>query len=154
MPDKGELGSLERRLLDEFQHGFPLVERPFEKLAEAIGTSESEVIDTLADLVARGYVSRVGAVPASCPAGTSVLAALAVSQDRLEAVAMQVNGFDEVDHNHEREHTYNLWFVVTAPESSRADAVIDAIERITGLEALRLPLERAYRIDPGSRSWI
>ena len=40
-------------------------------------------------------------------------------------------------------------FVVTADDDARVDAVLDAIERSSGLEALRLPLERSYHIDLG-----
>jgi DNA-binding Lrp family transcriptional regulator len=61
-----------------------------------------------------GVVSRVGAVFAPRRVGASTLAALAVPPDRLEEIAARVSARPEVNHNYEREHRYNLWFVVTA----------------------------------------
>lgn len=147
------LGALERRLLDECQRGLPLVPAPFAALAERLGSSEQQILRTLAALTARGLVSRVGAVFAPRRIGESVLAALAAPHARIEEVAAIVNEHPEVNHNYEREHAYNLWFVVTAPDGSRVQAVLDDIERRSGLEVLRLPLEHAYHIDLGFPLW-
>jgi DNA-binding Lrp family transcriptional regulator len=148
-----ELSPLERRLLDEFQRDFPLVDAPFAAIAERLGSTEQEVIETLSRLAAQGYISRVGAVFAPRRIGHSVLAALAVPQSRLEQVAALVSSLPEVNHNYEREHSYNLWFVVAAPDARRVDAVLDRIEQHTGLQVLRLPLLHAYHIDLGFPLW-
>jgi len=148
-----EPGPLERALLDGFQRDFPLAPAPYAAIAGRLGCTEAEVIACLAGLVARGCVSRVGAVFAPRRAGCGVLAALAVPQARLDEVAAQVGRHEEVNHNYEREHAYNLWFVVTACDRARVDAVLDSIERETGLVALRLPMERAYHIDLGFPLW-
>ncbi len=147
------LSALERRLLDEFQRDFPLVPAPFAEMATRLGVSESEVIDALTNLKARGFVSRVGPVFAPRRLGYSLLSALAVPAESLEAVASMVNDFEEVNHNYEREHEYNLWFVVTGDDEQRVQRVLDEIEQRTGLTALRLPLERAYHIDLGFPLW-
>ncbi|HNE01785.1 MAG TPA: Lrp/AsnC family transcriptional regulator, partial [Plasticicumulans sp.] len=57
----------------------------------------------------------------------------------------------EVNHNYEREHRFNLWFVVTAGSEGRLQAALGAIERATGLPVLRLPLLQEYHIDLGFR---
>ena len=147
------LSVLERRLLDEFQRDFPLLPAPFAEIGARLGVSESEVIYALANLKARGFVSRVGPVYAPRRVGYSQLAALAVPAARLEAVAAMVNAYAEVNHNYEREHDYNLWFVVTGDDQRRVQRVLDEIEQRTGLTALRLPLERAYHIDLGFPLW-
>ena len=72
---------------------------------------------------------------------------------RLEAVAAFVNGYEEVNHNYQREHTFNLWFVVTAPEQERIRQVLAEIEAGTGLAVLDLPLEHAFFIDLGFPLW-
>jgi DNA-binding Lrp family transcriptional regulator len=148
-----EPSELERDLLDRFQRDFPLVPAPYAAIAEALGRSEAEVIACLRDLVARGCVSRVGAVFTPRRLGYSVLAALAVPQTRIEDVGARVSTFEEVNHNYEREHTYNLWFVVTARDRERVEEVLEAIEAETGIETLRLPLERSYHIDLGFPLW-
>lgn len=147
------LSALERRLLDEFQRDFPLVPAPFAEIGKRLSVSESEVIDALANLEARGFVSRVGPVFAPQRLGFSLLAALAVPAARLEAVAALVSAYPEVNHNYQREHAYNLWFVVTGDDELRVQRVLDEIQQRTGLKALRLPLERAYHIDLGFPLW-
>jgi len=146
-------GALERRLLDEFQRDFPLVPAPFAALAERLAISEADVIAMLTRLGERGFVSRVGAVLAPRATGYSMLAALAVPAASVEQVAALVSSYPEVNHNYEREHTYNLWFVITADDRARVERTVDEIERRSGLAALRLPLERPYHIDLGFRLW-
>ncbi|HLB80417.1 MAG TPA: Lrp/AsnC family transcriptional regulator, partial [Dongiaceae bacterium] len=67
----------------------------------------------------------------------------------LDEVAAMVSACPEVNHNYEREHRLNLWFVVAAPDVARGRAVLDAIEVRTGIAVLDLPLVEAYRLDLG-----
>ena len=140
---------LERRLLNEFQRDLPLLASPFAAIAEQLGVGEDEVIETLRRLVAEGVVSRVGAVVEPHRTGWSTLAAMAVPETELEAVAELVNACPEVNHNYEREHRLNLWFVVTAPSRDRVAEVLADIASRTGLEVLDLPLEERFRLDLG-----
>ncbi len=146
-----ELSQLEQHLLNDFQRDLPLGPRPFVTIAEALRTDERAVLWTLQDLQQRGLISRVGPVFAPRRAGVSTLAALAVPAERLEAVAELVSAYPEVNHNYQREHHFNLWFVLTAPDHDRLATVIDEIERRTGLPVLNLPLEQDYHIDLGFR---
>jgi DNA-binding Lrp family transcriptional regulator len=141
--------ALERRLLDAYQRGFPLSPRPFAEIAEREGVRERDVLDAFERLQAAGAVSRVGAVVRPHAAGSSTLAALAVPADRLEAVAEQVSAHPQVNHNYEREHAYNLWFVVTGRDAHEVAGVLAAIARETGVEPLDLPLEEPFHIDLG-----
>ncbi|HXH03954.1 MAG TPA: Lrp/AsnC family transcriptional regulator [Candidatus Competibacteraceae bacterium] len=144
------MDTLDFRLLDEFQRNFPLQPRPYAVLAERLGVDEAEVIARLRRLQGAGRVSRVGAVFAPNRAGRSILAALAVPAAELEAVAELVGALPEVNHCYQREHdTYNLWFVLTAPDATHLHAALAEIEARTGLMALDLPLEREYHIDLG-----
>ena len=82
-------------------------------------------------------------------AGWSTLAAMAVPAHRLEEVAALVSARPEVNHNYEREHRINLWFVVAAPTEARVGEVLRGIEAATGLPVLDLPLVESYRLDLG-----
>jgi DNA-binding Lrp family transcriptional regulator len=137
------------RLLNDFQRHFPLVPEPYAALAEALGAAERDVLEGLAQLRASGAVSRIGAVFRPGAIGASTLAAMAVPPGRLEAVAAIVSRFPEVNHNYEREHRCNLWFVAAAPDDDALAAVLDRIERATGIEVLALPLVEEYHIDLG-----
>lgn len=142
--------TLDDRLLNEFQRGFPLVPRPYHAIATQLGVIEVEVIAALERLAARGTVSRVGAVFAPGPIGAATLAALAVPASRLAEVAAQVNAHPEVNHNYEREHHFNLWFVVTASDRARVLAVLREIESAAQCgPPLDLPMIAGYHIDLG-----
>jgi len=143
------LSAFEQRLLNEYQRDFPLSPRPYAEIARQLGAQEAEVIAVLERLKRAGLISRVGAVVTPHKAGWSTLAAMAVPAERLEAVADLVNSYPEVNHNYEREHSLNLWFVVAAVDKARVRAVLKSIEDETGLEVLDLPLVEAYRLDLG-----
>lgn len=141
--------SLEFRLLNEFQRDFPLATAPFAEIARRIGSDESTVLAALHRLQEEGMVSRIGAVFAPRSVGASTLAALAVPPERMDTVAAQVSAHVGVNHNYEREHAYNLWFVLTAPDHDALVAQLGAIEAQTGLVPITLPLLEEFHIDLG-----
>ena len=143
------LNELEFRLLNDWQREFPLVERPFGVLARELGTSEETVLAALDDLRARGHISRIGAVFRPHVLGWSTLAAVSVPPEHMEAVARVIDAYPEVNHNYEREHAYNLWFVVAASAREQVEAVLADIHRKTGLRPLDLPMLADFHIDLG-----
>lgn len=143
------LKDLEKRLLNDFQDGLPLQSRPFAAMAERLGSSEEEVIELLRYLQTHGLISRVGPVFTPNRVGASTLAAMAVPQERLLAVAELVNGYAAVNHNYEREHRLNLWFVATASDRERLNGVLKDIEACTGLEVIDLPMVEDFFINLG-----
>jgi len=148
------LNEIDRQLLDNYQHGFPLDPQPFATIAEQLGVDEGKVIERLSYLKRFGALSRVGAVLKPNRVGASTLAALAVPAERLEEVAALVSAYSEVNHNYEREHRYNLWFVITADDRAAVDRVLAEIGDATGLQPLDLPMLEDYFIDLGfSLQW-
>ena len=143
------LASNEMRLLNEFQRDFPLEPRPYLRIAETLGISEDEVIDAYKDLSAKGAISRIGAVVRPNSVGASTLAAMRVPVARLEAVADLVSARPEVNHNYERDHAINLWFVVAADSRDAVLSVLAEIEDATGIAVLDLPLVTPFHIDLG-----
>lgn len=144
-----ELSTLHKALLDGFQRDFPLVPQPYAAIAERLGCDEEAVIGLLQELRDAGAVTRIGPVFAPHRAGSSTLAAMAVPLERMDQVAAIVSGYEEVNHNYERQHRFNLWFVVAAPSAERVRTVLDEIGHRTGLRVLNLPLEQAFHIDLG-----
>lgn len=140
---------LDKHLLNDFQYGFPLEARPFKKIAEKLGTTEDIVIDRLNELQDQGVVSRVGAVFRANSIGASTLAAMSVPEEQLEEVAALVSAYSEVNHNYERDHHFNLWFVVTAHDEQALNAVLDEIEQRSGLAVMYLPMQEDFHIDLG-----
>jgi len=149
LPQRPLVDETDRRLLNDFQHGFPLTPTPYADMARELGVTEDAVIARLRELKQAGAVSRVGAVVRPNTVGVSTLAAMAVPPDRLEAVAQFVSGYTEVNHNYEREHRLNLWFVAQAPDAARLQALLDEIAARSGYEVLSFPLVEDYHIDLG-----
>jgi len=155
-PDRNNqpLGDLEKHLLNDFQYGLPLVSRPYQQMAEKLGTSEQVIIDTLKLLKKQGFVSRVGAVFRANSIGASTLAAMSVTEEQLESVAAMISRYSEVNHNYQREHHFNLWFVVTASDEQVLNAILDDIEQHSGMPVMYLPMLEDYHIDLGFElSW-
>jgi DNA-binding Lrp family transcriptional regulator len=122
---------------------------PYRDMASKLGVDEETVLEHLRRLQASRIVSRVGPVFEPNRIGVSTLVAAKVPESRLMSVAAVINGYAEVNHNYEREHDYNLWFVVTAPHQDRLDRVLKDIEERTGIALLILPMVRNHFIDLG-----
>ncbi len=137
------------RLLNDYQRDFPVVSQPFAQLAQALDVDEAAVLKMLSDGLQQGVLSRVGAVFAPRRIGASALAALSAPTHRIEEVAACINAHAEVNHNYQREHAFNLWFVITAASGRRLGEVVEAIERDSGCKVIVMPLEQAFHIDLG-----
>lgn len=148
-PVVAALSDFEKRLLNDYQRSFPLSLSPFAELAEQFGESEQRVLDVLASFKSHGLISRVGPVFAPNRVGVSTLVAMAVPAESLDEIAEVVSSYPEVNHNYEREHHYNLWYVLTAPDKQHLQSTLEDIEQTTGLDAISLPMVEAYHIDLG-----
>ena len=136
-------------LLNAWQRDFPLIRAPFAQIGAGLGLDAQAVLARYSHLQDAGALSRIGAVFAPGAGGASLLAAMAVPPERLETVAAIVSAHPGVNHNYEREHHVNLWFVATGRDAAAVEQLLRAIEADTGLAVLRLPMLRPYRIDTG-----
>jgi DNA-binding Lrp family transcriptional regulator len=150
------------QLLERLHGGFPLVDRPFAQVASELHCSEDEVIERLTRLLAHGVLTRFGPLfQIERAGGCFVLAAMAVPDERFDAVARAVNAWPEVAHNYRRESAghvesgphrgegaaLNMWFVVAAESAAAAEAVLQHIEAETGLVVWRFPKEREFKVE-------
>ena len=140
MPDAADLAFVNR-----WQRGFPLDARPFARM----GISEDKALSTLRSLKQLGVIDRVGPVFRPNTVGASSLAAMSVPPERLAGVAAFVSDQPGVNHNYEREHRYNLWFVVTGRDAITVEETIRTLEEASGLRVLRLPLLEEFHVDLG-----
>lgn len=136
-------------LIDGWQRDFPLEPEPYARIARSLCVCELSLLGMLAGLSRSGTLSRVGAIVRPNTVGASTLAAIATPPERLEEVAAIVNAEPGVNHNYEREHSFNLWFVVTGADCEAVASTITRIEHQSGLPVLNLPLRTAYHIDLG-----
>ena len=140
---------LEKRLLNDFQHDLPMSPTPYADIAEQLGVSEDEVLTSISKLQDEGVISRVGPVFTPNRIGVSTLAAMSIPEEELECVARIISAFPEVNHNYERDHDFNLWFVVTASDEEHLAIVLQEIEQHAEYPLMSLPMLEDYFIDLG-----
>ncbi|MDY6819150.1 MAG: Lrp/AsnC family transcriptional regulator [Halobacteriales archaeon] len=149
-----ELGARDRAILNAFQGGFPVVERPFEPAATAlrdrgIDIDAATLLERVQALDEDGTLTRFGPlVNAEAIGGAATLVAMHAPPDRFDSIAEQVNDHVEVAHNYEREHPHlNMWFVVSVADADRIETVLDEIEAETGQPTYNLPKQREFRVE-------
>ena len=154
MSDTAGLDRIDSAIVNAYQGGFPVVERPFEPAAEAlrargIDVTATELLGRIQRLDDDGVLTRFGAlINAAEIGGAATLVAMHAPEDRFEEIAEAVNDHREVAHNYEREHPYlNMWFVVSVADPEAVDSVLEAIEDETGQETYNLPKQREFRVE-------
>jgi DNA-binding Lrp family transcriptional regulator len=139
------MDALDRLIVDLLQAGIEVEEFPFAACAARLGTTEDALVERVGRLRDAGVLTRFGPLyDVEALGGLFTLAAIRAPRDRFDAIASAVNAHPEVAHNYEREHEYNMWFVVAAENPEHVRRVLDAIERETGCEVLDLPRLEAY----------
>ena len=134
------MDSLDRKIINSLQGGFPVSGRPFAEVALQLGTDEVELIRRISQLLDQGVLSRFGPMyNVERMGGSFSLCALQVPDEDFDRVAEQVNRYPEVAHNYAREHELNMWFVLASDSPARTDEVIELIENETGLCVYNMP---------------
>jgi DNA-binding Lrp family transcriptional regulator len=145
MPD---LDSVDRRIIDQLQGGFPLVERPYAEAAAGLGITEDDLLARLQRLLDDKVLTRFGPMfQIERMGGAFVLAALAAPEARYDEVAAQVNALPQVAHNYRREHALNMWFVLATETPDGIGEAIARIEGETGLTVYAFPKEQEYFVE-------
>jgi len=141
------IDDVDAAIIDGYQSGFPITERPFAVLGDQLGIDESAAFERVERLRADGIFRRFGAVLNPPVIGSSTLAAVKAPEDRFDEVADVINGYRQVNHNYARDHEWNMWFVVTAGSRAKRDEILEDIETRTGCTVLVLPMLTDYYID-------
>ena len=142
---KKPLTPLARAFINQFQGGFPIVERPFHSVAAKLGTQEAALIHTVRQLLGAGVLSRFGPMYDPTRLGGAVtLAALSAPEARFDQVAEQVNRLPAVAHNYRRDHRLNMWFVVASNRPQGVGECLADVERDTGLTVYDFPKLREF----------
>jgi len=140
---------LDRRLLNELQEGIELVERPYQALADKLGTTEEEVLNRVRAL--KGDVIRqISAIFDTRSLGyKSSLVAAKIPEERIDQAARVINEHPGVSHNYKRNHAYNLWFTIAVPPNSRLglEKTVELLGKMAEAEQVRLmPTLKLFKI--------
>ncbi len=146
------LDSVDRRLLQEVQDNFPLVDRPWLKIGQRLNMSEEQVLTRLKQLQEEGIIQKIGPVLDARKVGLSAftLIGMTVPKERVDEVAQIINEYEGVTHNYEREYEYNLWFTITAINDIELAKTLLEIKSRTGIkdeDILDLHTLRLFKIE-------
>jgi DNA-binding Lrp family transcriptional regulator len=141
---------MQDELLYQMQNSFPMTDRPFKVIADELGTTEANVLETVQRLKEDKIIRQTSAIFDTKRLGyTSSLVAFKVAEERIDAAAEIINAHPGVSHNYLRNHDYNIWFTMAvAPDSKLGlERTIDILKEKTNAEdAIILPTLKMFKI--------
>jgi DNA-binding Lrp family transcriptional regulator len=149
--------ALDLQILAALQNKFPLLPRPFAKVAGELAITEERLLGSIQSLIDDRRISRMGAVFDSRRLGyRGTLVAAKVSGEKMKEAVFSINQLSGVTHNYLRDGEYNLWFTLMAPSEDKLDSTLGQVMRNAGIdEYLSLKAVRVFKIDtrfaPGAR---
>ncbi len=121
----------DRAILKLAQGDLPVKQRPFDKWARSIASSESEVINRLAILKKKGIIRRFKAILGHYQIGVKANAMViwAVPEDRIEEVGTILASMGSITHCYERSgfNEYNLFSMIHGTTNKEVNALIEEI---------------------------
>ncbi len=139
------MDAVDRTIINRLQEGFPIVECPYADVAAELDLDETELLARLQALLAEGVLSRFGPMfHAEALGGGLSLVAMQVPAEHLERVIVELNALPEVAHNYERDHRFNLWFVLATEHPEQIEQMLRAIEDRTGYATYNFPKQEEY----------
>jgi len=142
------MDELNKELLDVLQDRFPLVPRPYAKVAAELGIKEAEVLERIAELLADGTIRRIGPILSADALGyVSALFAVRTAPGKEKKTAEAINRLPGVTHNYGRTGPFTLWCTLTAKSPAAMDAAVETLKRETRAEAMvMLPKVKTYKL--------
>jgi DNA-binding Lrp family transcriptional regulator len=142
------LDLLDRKILNEIQWFFPLIDRPFLDIAKRYNISEIDVMKRISHMKENGIIRQINAIFDTRKLGyKSALIAFAVKPEKLTSVANEINKHPGVSHNYERNHEFNMWFTLAIPPGSDMKIILDKMSSLDGVIKYRLlPTLKMYKI--------
>ncbi len=135
-------------LLNKLQQEIPLAVRPYRLLGEKVGLTEEAVLEAMRALKAQRILRQCSAIFDTRSIGyRSSLVAVKAPPARLEEVANVLNEHPGISHNYARNHTFNIWFTIAAPEASALEAHIEVLKKKCNVDSMRLlPTLKLFKI--------
>jgi DNA-binding Lrp family transcriptional regulator len=140
------------KLLDLLQEEFPLISSPWETIGKKLGLSGEEVLSRVQDLYSRGIIRSISPILEAGRIGllVSTLVAMQVPVHDIPRVVCIINEYQEVSHNYQREHDYNIWFTVSTRNAEECRRLVREIVARTGVspdKVLNLVTLERYKVD-------
>jgi DNA-binding Lrp family transcriptional regulator len=144
------LSDLDRKLLNQMQGSFPLDQRPYARVADALGITEEQVLADIERLLKDRIIRQVTPIYDTRALGYgSMLVAAKVDAEHPWAPAKIINSHPGVSHNYLRNHEFNMWFTLAVEQDSKLglQGTLDVLQELTGAESIRqLPTLQLFKI--------
>jgi siroheme decarboxylase len=145
-----ELDEFDKRLLNQMQGSFPIVERPYAAVAQELGVQEDVVLKRVRELIDERIIRQVTPIYDTRAFGYgSMLVAAKIDAEHPWRAAKIVNSHPGVSHNYLRNHEFNMWFTIAVEEGSKLglQGTLDVLQELTGAESIRqLPTLKLFKI--------
>ena len=142
------LTDIEKKIIASIQEDMAVTERPYLDIAEKLGISEAELLETLQNLCDRGIIRRFGATLRHQRTGytANAMGAWQVDEARIDEVGNEMASFKEVSHCYRRNPTktwpYNLYTMIHANDEDSCRKTAEKMSRKAKVEKYELLFSR------------
>ncbi len=138
----------DKALLTKVQMGFPVEHRPYARLGQDIGISETECIERISRLKRDKVIRQLSAIFDTRSLGyRSTLVAMKVDSVQADEAAEIINQHPGVSHNYKRNDLFNIWFTIAVPPTDSLEKTVDILHALTKADqTIILPTLRLYKI--------
>jgi DNA-binding Lrp family transcriptional regulator len=131
--------NLDRSIVERLQAGMPLVAKPYDAVAEALGIAPELVRSRVTAMLADGRIRRIGAVPNHYALGwrENGMSVWDVDDARVDALGAAVGALPFVTHCYRRprrlpQWRYNLFAMVHGADRTEVEAKVARIAAVLG----------------------
>ncbi|MGC8580855.1 MAG: hypothetical protein ACP5RS_00445 [Thermoplasmata archaeon] len=144
------MDDLDGKILTYIQSNFPIEEDPYSKMADDLKVDKEILIKRLKDLYKNGYIIKI--IPKFTESYYSnhsrVLVGMCVDHSSIMDIAKVINSYDNISHNYERDHYFNIWFTVISDDLDKIKKIVDEIATNKGVrDYVVLPSKKLLKLD-------
>ena len=139
------IDELDKTIINTLQGDFPISAEPYKDIADKLGISSVELRYRIENLLYQKVISRFGPMyQIEKIGGAFSLCAMKLPETDFERVAELMCTIKEVAHNYQRNHEFNMWFVLATESQPGIKDAINRIEALTGYKVFNMPKEKEY----------
>jgi len=137
--DNGQLDEIDRKLISVTQTGFAIEHSPYQKIANELGITQPELMQRLKNMLAKGIIRRIGAVPNHYKLGLTAngMTVWDVDDNKVSELGNIIGQLDFVSHCYQRPRhlpmwRYNLFAMVHGANKDEVNEKVKQIKNLLG----------------------
>jgi len=132
-----DTSEIDRKIIAATQKGLPLVQEPYEAIANQVGIDNKELMSHITDMLKNGTIRRVGIIPNHHRLGyvENGLSVWDIDDDVIDEMGERIGALDYISHCYKRPRhrplwPYNLFAMVHAKTRKEVEEKVAAIATI------------------------